>query len=125
MEIGSLSLILIVGLLILISIGVPMGFASGFMGAVLVFLYNGEHGLGILLSIHKASPVNFDALYLLGIISFHLKEYQQSFKFLDKAIIINSNIPDLYNIYSLVLCQVNNFKEALKYLDKAIDIKPD
>ena len=39
MEIGSLSLILIVGLLILISIGVPMGFASGFMGAVLVFLY--------------------------------------------------------------------------------------
>ena len=36
MEIGSLSLILIVGLLILISIGVPMGFASGFMGAVLV-----------------------------------------------------------------------------------------
>lgn len=68
---------------------------------------------------------NFDALYLLGIISFHLKEYQQSFKFLDKAIIINSNIPDLYNIYSLVLCQVNNFKEALKYLDKAIDIKPN
>ena len=57
---------------------------------------------------------NFDALYLLGIISFHLKEYQQSIKFLDKAIIINSNIPDLYNIYSLVLCQVNNFKEALK-----------
>ena len=41
MEIGSLSLILIVGLLILISIGVPMGFASGFMGAVLVFLYIG------------------------------------------------------------------------------------
>ena len=47
MEIGSLSLILIVGLLILISIGVPMGFASGFMGAVLVFLYIGEHALGL------------------------------------------------------------------------------
>ena len=39
MDIGSLSIILIVGLLLLISIGVPMGFASGFMGAVLVFLY--------------------------------------------------------------------------------------
>ena len=50
MEIGSLSIILIVGLLLLISIGVPMGFASGFMGAVLVFLYIGEHALGILLS---------------------------------------------------------------------------
>ena len=43
MDIGSLSIILIVGLLLLISIGVPMGFASGFMGAVLVFLYIGEH----------------------------------------------------------------------------------
>ena len=42
MDIGSLSIILIVGLLLLISIGVPMGFASGFMGAVLVFLYIGE-----------------------------------------------------------------------------------
>ena len=40
-EIGTLSIILIVGLLALISIGVPMGFASGFMGAVLVFLYIG------------------------------------------------------------------------------------
>ena len=49
-EIGTLSIILIVGLLALISIGVPMGFASGFMGAVLVFLYIGEHALGILLS---------------------------------------------------------------------------
>ena len=46
-EIGTLSIILIVGLLALISIGVPMGFASGFMGAVLVFLYIGEHALGI------------------------------------------------------------------------------
>jgi len=33
-EIGTLSVILIVGLLALISIGVPMGFASGFMGAI-------------------------------------------------------------------------------------------
>ena len=47
MDIGSLSIILIVGLLLLISIGVPMGFASGFMGAVLVFLYIGEHALGL------------------------------------------------------------------------------
>ena len=43
MEIGSLSIILIVGLLLLISIGVPMGFASGFMGAVLVFSVSYTH----------------------------------------------------------------------------------
>ena len=37
MEIGALSLIVIFGLLALISIGVPLGFASGFMAAVVVF----------------------------------------------------------------------------------------
>ena len=62
MEIGSLSLILIVGLLILISIGVPMGFASGFMGAVLVFLYIGEHALGILLSRYYSLVVTYSFL---------------------------------------------------------------
>ena len=61
-EIGTLSVILIVGLLVLISIGVPMGFASGFMGAVLVFLYIGEHALGILLSFNVV-----DGLLLLPI----------------------------------------------------------
>ena len=59
MDIGSLSIILIVGLLLLISIGVPMGFASGFMGAVLVFLYIGEHALGILLSRYYSLVVTF------------------------------------------------------------------
>ena len=47
MDIGTLSLIVIFGLLLLIAIGVPLGFASGFMGAVLVFLFIGEHALGI------------------------------------------------------------------------------
>ena len=59
MDIGSLSIILIVGLLLLISIGVPMGFASGFMGAVLVFLYIGEHALGILLSRYYSLVVTY------------------------------------------------------------------
>ena len=61
-EIGTLSIILIVGLLALISIGVPMGFASGFMGAVLVFLYIGEHALGILLSRYYSLVVTYSFL---------------------------------------------------------------
>ena len=65
MDIGSLSIILIVGLLLLISIGVPMGFASGFMGAVLVFLYIGEHALGILLSRYYSLVVTYSFLSCL------------------------------------------------------------
>ena len=61
-EIGTLSIILIVGLLALISIGVPMGFASGFMGAVLVFLNIGEHALGILLSRYYSLVVTYSFL---------------------------------------------------------------
>ena len=61
-EIGTLSIILIVGLLALISIGVPMGFASDFMGAVLVFLNIGEHALGILLSRYYSLVVTYSFL---------------------------------------------------------------
>ena len=39
-----------------------MGFASGFMGAVLVFLYIGEHALGILLSRYYSLVVTYSFL---------------------------------------------------------------
>ena len=45
MDIGTLSLIVIFGLLALIAIGVPLGFASGFMAAVIVIVNIGEHAL--------------------------------------------------------------------------------
>ena len=50
MDIGTLSLIVLFGLLVLIAIGVPLGFASGVMGAVIVMVNIGPHALGILLS---------------------------------------------------------------------------
>ena len=50
MDIGTLSLIVLFGLLVLIAIGVPLGFASGVMGAVIVLFNIGPHALGILLS---------------------------------------------------------------------------
>ena len=62
MEIGALSLIVIFGLLALISIGVPLGFASGFMAAVVVFANIGEHALGILLSRYYSLVVTYSFL---------------------------------------------------------------
>ena len=50
MDIGTLSLIVLLGLLVLIAIGVPLGFASGVMGAVIVMVNLGPRALGILLS---------------------------------------------------------------------------
>jgi len=62
MDIGTLSLIVIFGLLALISIGVPLGFASGFMAAVIVIVNIGEHALGILLSRYYSLVVTYSFL---------------------------------------------------------------
>ena len=62
MDIGSLSLIVIFGLLALIAIGVPLGFASGFMAAVIVFVNIGEHAMGILLSRYYSLVVTYSFL---------------------------------------------------------------
>ena len=56
MDIGTLSLIVILGLLALIAIGVPLGFASGFMAAVIVFVNIGEHAMGTVSYTHLTLP---------------------------------------------------------------------
>jgi tripartite ATP-independent transporter DctM subunit len=50
MTVGAISLIILFGLIGLIAIGVPLGFASGFLGAVIVMIKIGPNGLGILLA---------------------------------------------------------------------------
>ena len=62
MDIGTLSLIVIFGLLLLIAIGVPLGFASWFMAAVIVFVNIGEHAMGILLSRYYSLVVTYSFL---------------------------------------------------------------
>ena len=79
----------------------------------------------ICLNIIRKDKNNFNALNFLGIIFFHLKNYQQSIIYFDKAVKLKSNLPDLYNNYSLALCQLSKFKTALECLDKATYIKPD
>ena len=47
MDIGTLSLILLIGMLVLLAIGMPLGFASGFLAVVVLFL---KFGPDLLLS---------------------------------------------------------------------------
>ena len=62
MDIGSLSLLVIFGLLSLIAIGVPLGFASGAMAAVIIFVNVGEHAMGILLARYYSLVVTYSFL---------------------------------------------------------------
>ena len=47
--VGTLSLLLLVGIFILLVTGVPLGFATGFLGAIIIWLNFGEPGLGLVM----------------------------------------------------------------------------
>ncbi|MEL6947829.1 MAG: hypothetical protein AAFO73_09380, partial [Pseudomonadota bacterium] len=75
MDIGTISLILLIGMLMLLAIGMPLGFASGFL-AVLVMVLKFEpqllwapwtFGEGILTRSFGTGPMNILAQRLCGI----------------------------------------------------------
>jgi len=47
--IGSILIWLFIGILLLLVAGVPLGFATGFLGAVLIWVKFGEAGLGLVM----------------------------------------------------------------------------
>jgi tripartite ATP-independent transporter DctM subunit len=49
MDVATLSLFLLVAILVLLAIGVPLGFATGFLGVVLVYAKFGIPGLGLVM----------------------------------------------------------------------------
>ena len=49
MDIGTLSLFLLVGIFVLLVVGVPLGFATGLLGAIVIYLNFGVNGLGLVM----------------------------------------------------------------------------
>ncbi len=47
--VGMLSLLLLIGIFALLVAGVPLGFATGFLGAIIIWLNFGEPGLGLVM----------------------------------------------------------------------------
>lgn len=64
MDIGTISLILLVGMLLLLAIGMPLGFASGFLAVVVLVL---KFGPDLLFSSFGTGPLNILAQRLYGI----------------------------------------------------------
>jgi TRAP-type mannitol/chloroaromatic compound transport system permease large subunit len=64
MDIGTISLILLLGMLILLAIGMPLGFASGFLAVVVLVL---RFGPDLLFSNFGTGPLNILAQRLYGI----------------------------------------------------------
>ncbi len=49
MDIGTLSLFLLIGIFVLLIVGVPLGFATGLLGAIVIYLNFGVNGLGLVM----------------------------------------------------------------------------
>ncbi len=64
MDIGSISLILLIGMLALLAIGMPLGFASGFLAVVVLVL---KFGPDLLFSTFGTGPLNILAQRLYGV----------------------------------------------------------
>ena len=66
MDIGSISLILLLGLLILLAIGMPLGFASGFLAVVVMVL---KFGPDLLFADFGTGPLNILGKRIYGIMT--------------------------------------------------------
>ncbi len=64
MDIGTISLILLIGMFVLLAIGMPLGFASGFLAVVVMVL---KFGPDLLFSNFGTGPLNILAQRLYGI----------------------------------------------------------
>jgi len=64
MDVGFISIILLVGMLVLLAIGMPLGFASGFLAVVVLFL---KFGPELLLSDFGRGPLNILAQRMYGL----------------------------------------------------------
>ena len=64
MDIGTISLILLFGMLALLAIGMPLGFASGFLAVVVLVL---KFGPDLLFSSFGSGPLNILAQRLYGV----------------------------------------------------------
>ena len=64
MDIGTISLILLVGMLVLLAIGMPLGFASGFLAVMVLFL---KFGPDLLLWNFGTGPLNILAQRIYGL----------------------------------------------------------
>ena len=73
----------------------------------------------------KSEPNNFNAYYLLGVISFQIKDYIKSDELISKAIEINPKNSEFYNFKAIALVHRNKFEEAIKIWTKAIEINPN
>ncbi len=98
MDIGPLSLILLIGMLILLAIGMPLGLASGFLAAVVLFL---KFGPDLLLSTFGTGPLNILAQRMYGLTTDYVLISVPLFIFMATLLERSGIAKDMYNSLSV------------------------
>ncbi len=93
----------------------------------LLFHQQGQLGQAqaLYLEILNAQPNFADALHLLGVIEFQIKNYQKALEFIGKAIDLNQNNAVFYYNRGLVLQDCKQLEAAIANYDQATKITPD
>ena len=79
----------------------------------------------ICIEILKIDSDNFDALYLLALISLQFKNYLKSAEIISKAIKIKPNNFETYNIQAIALVHLKQLEAAIESWSQAIKINPN
>ncbi|MBX2879688.1 MAG: TRAP transporter large permease subunit [Granulosicoccus sp.] len=98
MDIGTISIILLVGMLLLLAIGMPLGFASGFLAVVVLFL---KFGPDLLLSNPGSGPLNILAQRMYGLTTDYVLVSVPLFIFMASLLERSGIARDMYSSLSI------------------------
>jgi tetratricopeptide (TPR) repeat protein len=73
----------------------------------------------------KASPVNFDALHLLGLVKAESRQFGEAYRLISAALKINPGVADIWSNFANVLHALKREPEALDAIDKALALRPN
>ena len=73
----------------------------------------------------RASPGNFQALYLLGFVHFQQNEFEDAERLIGAATRLNPNSPDAYYNRGCALQKLERDEEAIECFERALALKPD
>lgn len=74
---------------------------------------------------HKTNQKSFEVNFYLGQAFYLNKQYEQATPFFKNALLINHEIPEIYQFLGLSLYQKGSYQESLQYLKHALDLDPE
>ncbi|MCR4789926.1 MAG: tetratricopeptide repeat protein [Treponemataceae bacterium] len=105
--------------------GINEGDANLKLGVCSINCNNPQQAFNALMASRKIDADNFEVNFYMGKTLHALKEYEKAIPILKKAIAINNEIGETYELLGKTYYDAKKFRDALSYLKKALDFRPD